>query len=222
MNLATIGFLIGGIVIALYAYTFQRVTDGKLPDYLKRYADVYYALAAAFLIWAAASVFTDFLAVSVLLGNALILLGSLFLLSILMSGKGKMEPSILMAGPVVALLLLYVRATQFFPEPLMDNGVLVFNTQTPVAIALGLIFAGIWLPANVMVGKAVAKTMNIQGIDTIYAILYALSTIAAMLLISLHTVSMVIIAFVVLTLSFAMLMYSNSMLGQSLSKRGLQ
>lgn len=209
MNLAFIGFFIAGVIFAVYAYTFQSITEKKFPTYVKNYAFAYYSLAFAFLVWAFASLNTDLLPLSVILGNALLLVGSLYLLTVLFHEHHTVKYAVLAWGLIFSVTFLYARLTYFAPDPFLREGVLVFNTQQPIAIILILLFLLIWLPANLKIAREVTAPMKIEGMPFVYAFLYALSTVAAIFFITFKTVPMVVASFVVLNVCFVMLLFSS-------------
>ena len=209
MNLAFIGFSVAGVIFAVYAYTFYSLAGAKLPVFLKNYAFAYFSLALAFLIWAFAALNNSFLVNSVIIGNILLLLGSIFLLKVLFNNSKNTKILSIFLGVILSLIFLWVRINYYQPTPFMLNGILIFNTQRIVAEILGLIFAFVWLPANLLVAKKVSATTGIQGMSFVYSFIYILSTVSAILFISVSTVSMVIASFVTLSLCFVMLIYSN-------------
>lgn len=209
MNLAFVGFFIAGIVFAIYASTFYRMTGKKIHAYLKNYAFAYMCLAAAFLVWAVASIQTTFLVNSVIIGNILLLTGSIFLLNILFNKKKYLKYIAVVCGVALSIEFIYVRLGYFAPIPYMESGVLVFNTQKTIQILLDLLFVFIWLPANLSVAKTITANIKIEGLSYIYSFIYSVSTIAAVLLINFRTVPMVVLSFVVLGICFIMLLYSN-------------
>ena len=209
MNLAFIGFLVAGVIFAVYAYTFYSLAGTKLPIFLKNYAFAYFSLALAFLIWAFAALNNNFLINSVIIGNILLLLGSIFLLNVLFNNSKNIKFLSIFLGIVLSFIFLWVRINYYPPTPFMENGVLIFNTQKIISIILSSIFIFIWLPANLVTAKRVTANMPIQGMSFVYSFIYGISTIAAIFFIAFKTVPMVITAFVTLGICFVMLIYSN-------------
>lgn len=209
MNLAFIGFFIAGVVFAVYAYTFYRLAGKKLPIFLRNYAFAYFALALAFLVWAFAAVNNSFLVNSVIVGNILLLLGSIFLLNVLFNNNKNIKILSILLGVILSLVFIWMRVNYYQPMPFMENGVLIFNTPKIISIILSSIFILIWLPTNLVTAKKVTTNMPIQGMSFVYSFIYGVSTIAAIFFIALKTVPMVITAFVTLVICFVMLIYSN-------------
>lgn len=216
MNLAFIGFFIAGVVFAIYAYTFYILAGKKLPAFLKNYSFAYFALALAFLIWAFAAVNNNFLVNSVIVGNVLLLLGSIFLLNVLFNNNKNIKILSIFIGLILSIIFIWVRINYYQPTPFMENGVLIFNTQKIISIILSSIFIFIWLPANLITARKVTANMPVQGMSFVYSFIYGVSTIAAIFFIASRTVPMVVTAFVTLGICFAMLIYSNYVAGKLL------
>jgi hypothetical protein len=218
MNLASIGFLIVGILFVAYAYTFYVLAEKKLPAFLKNYAYAYFALAVAFLFWSFAAFSGSFLSASVLVGDILLLLGSLFLVSVIFKANKSIKIIAIVVGVILSAVFVYMRLYYFPPTPFISNGILIFNTQKIIAEILGFVFAFVWLPANLFVAKEVSKKMEIQGMFSIYSFIYIISTVSAILFISVSTTKMVIASFVILGLCFVMLLFSNYVISKVLSE----
>lgn len=219
MNLAFIGFFVTGAAFTAYAYTFYNLAEKSLPVYLKNYSFAYFSLALSFFIWSIAVLVPSFLENSVIIGNALILLGSLFLLNILLNKNKKVLFISIIIWLIFSFLFIWFRIIYFFPTPYLDNGVLVFNTQTIITIILNLIFALVWLPANIIAAKKVTADIKIEGITYAYTFIYIVSTLAAILFLTFKTVPMIIFSFITLSICFIMLLYSNIVISKLLPKK---
>ncbi len=209
MNLAFIGFSVVGIVFAIYASTFYSLAGKRLPVFLRSYSFAYFSLALAFLIWAFASLNNEFLTNSVIIGDSLLLLGSIFLLNVLFNQNKNIKVFSVAVGIILSLIFIWLRINYYPPMPFIENGILVFNTQTIITVILNLIFILIWLPANLMAAKKVTANISVEGMTYAYSFIYGVSTIAAILFITFKTIPMVIISFVTLGICFVMLLYSN-------------
>jgi hypothetical protein len=219
MNLAFVGFFIAGVVFMVYASSFYSLAGKKLPVFLRSYALAYFCLGLAFLIWAFAAINTGFLNSSVMVGDVLLLLGSIFLLAVLFNQNKNLKIFSVVMGIILAAVFIWLRMTYYLPMPLMSNGILVFNTQKVITVILSLIFILIWLPTNILVGKKVGANIPIEGISFVYSFIYGVSTIAAIFFISFKTVPMVVISFVTLGICFIMLLYSNYVLSKLLPNK---
>jgi hypothetical protein len=78
--LATFGFIATGICFAVFAYTFDTLVLEKTKLKLNNFSRAYYALAVALLTWglAASTNEATVLKQSVIIGDALLLTGTLF------------------------------------------------------------------------------------------------------------------------------------------------
>lgn len=216
MNLAFIGFAVVGVVFAIYASTFYSLAGKRLPVFLRSYSFAYFSLALAFLIWAFASLNNEFLKNSVIIGDSLLLLGSIFLLNVLFNQNKNIKIFSVAVGIILSVIFIWLRVNYYQPMPFIENGILVFNTQTMIAVVLNLIFILIWLPANLMAAKKVTANISIEGMTYAYSFIYGVSTIAAILFITFKTIPMVVISFVTLGICFVMLLYSNYVISKLL------
>jgi len=211
VSLATIGFTITGIFFGIYAYTFYSFAGKKVQSVLKSFSYAYYSLALAFLSWGIAAFIGDqnLLNLSVISGNILLLLSTIFLLNIHLHQNENYRTVGLVGAFLLALLFLWWRVSYFPPQPILSNGILIFNTELPVAIVLGLIILLIWLPTNIKVGRLISQRVKVNGISFIYSSIYVMATFAALLFISARTIPVIILSFTGIAICFAMLIASN-------------
>jgi hypothetical protein len=118
--LATFGFIATGICFAVFAYTFDTLVLEKTKLKLNNFSRAYYALAVALLTWglAASTNEATVLKQSVIIGDALLLTGTLFMLSIWFGTKARQW---MWLSFLAAAGLLYVRISQYPPAPYMKN-----------------------------------------------------------------------------------------------------
>jgi len=211
MPLATIGFTITGLFFGIYAYTFYALAGKKIKSVLKSFAYAYFSLALAFLSWGIAAFIgnQNLLNLSVISGNILLLLSTIFLLNIHLHQNKNYRTVGLVGAFLLALLFLWWRVSYFPPQPILSNGILVFNTDLPVAVILGLIILLIWLPTNIKVAKLISQKVKAEGISFIYSSIYVMATIASLLFIAARTIPVIIISFTGIAICFAMLIASN-------------
>ena len=100
----------------------------------------------------------------------------------------------------------------------MRDGILIFNTQTIVAIAIGLIFALIWLPVNLRVAKMITHKIKQDNINTIYSGIYAAVTVAALIFLAARRTIVVILSFSAIIICFVMLIWSNILVAKITEK----
>lgn len=211
LSLATIGFTITGIFFVIYAYTFYSLAGKKIQTILKSFSYAYFALAIAFLSWGVAAFIGEqnLLNLSVIGGNVLFLLSTIFLLDLYLSDNKNFRTAGLIGVSLLAIVFLWWRISYFPPRPILSDGILIFNTDFPVAVILSLIILLIWLPINIKVAKLVSQKIKAEGISFIYSSIYVMTTIAALLFISARTVPIIILSFTAITICFAMLIFSN-------------
>jgi hypothetical protein len=206
--LAEIGFLVTGVCFAMFAYTFKTIVIKKTKLALDQFAWAYLFLALALVTWGiAVSIGGDLLLRnSVYVGDFFLLCGTLLMADLLLGKKYRYWMAVL-AG--AGLLLLNYRIGHYVAQPRMNGQVLLFNTQTPVAIALGLMFVGIWLPANLKVAKQITHYIKEESLSDIYSYIYIAATISALVFIASRRVLTVVLSFVALGVCFLMLLASN-------------
>jgi len=215
--LATLGFITTGICFGIFAYTFNTLVVSKAKLKLSQFSYAYYSLGLGLLTWGIAAAIggSDTLRLSVIIGNGFLLLGTLFMLDVWIPKKHKVW---LWAASLVAIALLYVRAVYYSPTPYMRDGILIFNTQTIVAIAIGLIFALIWLPVNLRVAKMITHKIKQDNINTIYSGIYAAVTVAALIFLAARRTIVVILSFSAIIICFVMLIWSNILVAKITEK----
>lgn len=220
MYLASLGFLIIGVLFGCYAVSFYSLARKRFPDFpTGSYACAYFSLAVAFILWAVAALYNPFPQTSIIVGDAFILFGSLFLLNVMTSNNPKIKVPVLIVGVIGALLILWLRTQYFPPVAFVESGVLVFNTQLPIAVLLDALFILIWLPANILVARRIAQAIRIEGVALAYSFVYAISSISAILLIAFKTVPLVVASFVVLGVCFILLFVSNYVMSNLLPQK---
>ena len=209
IGLATLGFTIAGILFLIYAFSFRKAATESLKEKLSVYSFAYVFLGIAFLFWGIVTFIPSQLQNSVIIGDSLLLLGSVCLLSFIFAARQSARWVAIVVGLLASALFVWWRITYFFPAAVLQNGILIFNTQMPVAILLGLIFLAIWLPANLRAARLIGRELNDPAMTSIYLWIYIFSTIMAILFISVKTPTFVVVAFVMLGLCFVLLLYSN-------------
>lgn len=214
--LAFIGFGITGIFFWIYSYTFYSLLAKKIV-LLKNFAYAYFSLSLAFLVWGIATLVgnQNILNLSVIIGNIFLLVATLFLLKIKLHESRSLKDIGLKMGIVISLILLLLRIVYFPPKPILSDGILIFNTDLPVAFILGLIILLIWLPTNIKVAKIVTEKLKIQEVSFIYSSIYIMATIATLIFISARTIPVIILSFTSIAICFAMLIVSNIVVDKS-------
>lgn len=209
MPLSSVGFLLGAASFTVFAATFYSITKTTAKS-LQSFAFAYLCLAFAFFIWGLASGLSlNLLIPSVIAGNILLLLGSVLLLNIELEFLGENKKWALGLAGVLALLFVWMRITYFPPAPSLQGGILVFNTQTPVAIIFGLIILAIWLPTSIKVGQIIAEAVKVSNLSFIYSAIYTMAAAATIVFIAARTTQTITLSFIIIVISYAMLLVSN-------------
>lgn len=216
--LATLGFTITGICFGIFAYTFNSLVIRKTDLKLSQFSYAYYSLGLALLNWGIASAIggDDLLSRSVIVGNGFLLLGTLFMLDVWLGKKNRVW---LWISAVIAVVLLYIRASHYSPTPYMRGGILIFNTQTMVALTLAAIFAVIWLPVNLRVAKLVTHKIGQDSITSMYSAVYVAATIAALIFLAARRTFTVVLSFIAIGVCFLMLIRSNMLIAKVMEAR---
>jgi len=201
LSLGFVSFLVGGCIFLLYAFSFRAYVQRKIVS--GWYPLAFYFLGAAFLSWSvgmlAGSVTS--LALSVLAGNVLILLGTASISLVLFNNKALASFTVL-----AAIAFSILRAVYFFPTPFIQGGILIFNTQAAVAVAYALVFICVWLPANLKVGKQLGNRTGFPDFAFLLKTLFAISTFAAAVLPAAKTLPVVAGAFATIVVCYGALL----------------
>jgi hypothetical protein len=205
--LATLGFTLTGICFGIFAYTFKTLVANKLNLKLSQFSYAYYCLGLALLTWGITSAIggDDLLRRAVIVGNGFLLLGTLFMLDIWL---GNNRRKWLWIAALISIALLYIRASH------MRDGILIFNTQTIVAVVLAGFFALVWLPVNLKVAKQITHKVGQDSITSMYAAVYITATIAALIFLAARRTITVILSFAAIGICFAMLIRSNVLIAK--------
>jgi hypothetical protein len=145
-----------------------------------------------------------------LAGNVFVLTGSVLLFGTIVHKR-----SALFAATIVAAILFVVRLIYFPPAPYMREGILVFNTSFVVGVAYAVLFIGIWLPANLSVGRAVGSRAGVPEFTKLLQGLFGLSVIAAIFMPFAQMPAVIAGSFATLVVCYAVLIIVN----MSLRKR---
>jgi hypothetical protein len=220
--LATFGFCVVAIFFAIFAFTFRSMVANRVLVGLRRFSYSYYLLALAFVIWAAASAngSGQVLQWSVVVGDGLLLLATFLLLDIVIGPR--FRPVWIPLSLVAIAALLYVRIAFFFPNPYLTDGVLVFNAQTPVATALAVAFAFIWLPINAHVARKVANETGLSALWMTYLVIYSSAAVGAVVFLSARRPVVVILSFLAIGACFTVLIASNFLVKKMVESNGSQ
>lgn len=207
--LATIGFLAAALLLVLFSATFYSLVKTKHKS-LRPFAWAYLLVAVACLMWAVLSLMAAnymTLGRSVLIGDDLLMVASVCAAWVVIPPKW--QNYVIPAALVLAVVLVYVRGTYYYPTPSLQGGVLFFNTQHPVAVALSAMLLVAWLPASMKVARTLTNTAVLKRYYSLYVSLYAMTVISAALFIQAHRRRIIILSFVAFAACILLLLLSN-------------
>lgn len=197
--LATIAFFSTGILIIAFALILKNLA--KKAKISTDYYAAYLLLGLAFIGYGIATAINDqnLLKTSMIIGNFLMFTGT----ALLLLTKSKLSRNNIVLGSFIAsVLLTAVRVVFFPPEPNLSNGVLHFNTQLAVGVPIALMFLLVWLPRSLALSKAIASAFKFNELYSIYAGLFSLATMSAILFLAAKNNTSLIITFTTITASF--------------------
>lgn len=204
--IGSVGFLSAAIVFYLYGYTAFKFKKNNVKFPFKPYLIAYGLISLAFLTWSLAFLFDSTVLLGVvLIGDILLFASSAFLLSTIV--KKQMKSLIfIIATPVVATIV-FLRA-QYDTAPVIQDGVLFFNTPRLFGFILAIIFWMIWLRANMRFHDSV---INGSTRTTYYSYnIIALISVSAFLLA--RKPNTIIFSFGTLIFAYALLSTMNYLL----------
>lgn len=207
--LAVLGFTITGLLFILFSLTMPKHPKKKSAALLDDFKKAYLFLAVAFLGYGLASVdgSTSVLAVSMIIGNALLLIGTLHMLRILVSRNAN-KKLILYLAAATGIALVLARILFFYPEPYMQDEILVFNTQRFVSFMLSALFLLVWLPVNLRVARMLTLK-NVAGMDKLITLVYTAATFSAVIFILAKKPVTLALSFTAVSAAFVLLIAYN-------------
>lgn len=220
--LATLGFLITALLLILFALTFDRLVKKDNTE-LRVFGFGYAFVAVAFLMWGLLSVAgaaDGTFAKSVLVGDALLFLASICVASVLCTKRWR--AIFYIVGAVLTAVFILVRAKQYYPVPSLQDGILFFNTQRPVAILLSAIVVFAWLPACMKVARLLTAKSGLLQYYSLYVAVYAITIISTALFIQAKRRTIVIESFVAFGVSILLLLVSNLLAENSKKVKAVQ
>jgi hypothetical protein len=199
--LAAFGFGVTSILFIIFALSIRELSDSKLKATLNSYSDAYLLVALAFIIWCLASIDgdRDLLAVSVVIGDTLLLAATLLIVNILFDASTRRKWW-LYGAALAGISALVIRTVFFYPKPYMRDHVLFFNSQRAVSFTIAATFMLIWWPVNLQMARIV--TRKARSLTTAYTALYAVATLSAVIFLLSKTPLSVSLSFSALSISF--------------------
>jgi hypothetical protein len=206
--LATFGFGITGILFFIFGLSIETMGSAKLKPIFRTYAQAYILVSYAFILWSFASS-TDssrLLAFSVVIGDILLAVASILMLSILLNNNPNKKAWLYVAGLIIVSLLV-VRTGFFYPKPYMTDGILFFNSQRLVSFTIASTFLLVWLPANLYMSDMV--THKVQSLRYLYTFVYTAATLSAVIFLLAKAPLTVVLSFTAISISFLLLIIST-------------
>jgi hypothetical protein len=143
--LGTLGFTAAAVAFLAYGITAHKIAKGadfNRDDYLYSYI----LTALGCLVWAAAVLAGHNTLAFVIVGDALLLVASAYLLNTLFSRK--LTLPYILAGTLLLYVLLTIRLTGGGAEPIIRDGILIFNTPRLFGFLLGVLLLVVWVQSN--------------------------------------------------------------------------
>lgn len=211
--LAVLGFTVTGFLFLLFALS---IPNKKHSENILYFKISYILLAVAFFGYAVASQINSSatLARSMIIGNVWIFIATLFMLSIYLF-KNKYKKYYIYMAALLAILLLVIRVVYFYPEPYIQDSILVFNSERFVSFLLSAIFLIIWLPVNLNIAKNILKDTHFEVLERQFAFMYTAATFSAIIFLLAKKPLTLALSFIALSLAFAMLIISNVLIVRS-------
>ncbi len=212
--LAVLGFTVAAILFGLFTWSLPEVKGKKTKELVKNYKIGFSLLTLAFLVFGIASAINDdsILSVSVMIGDVLIVAASIFILEILYSGN-KYLKYILGLATIVGIAFLVIRGVAFYPEPFMEDSILVFNSPRFVNFVIASTFLLVWLPVNIRMAKLFTSEIHNSGqVIDLYIYMYFAATFASMIFVLSKKPITLAISFTAVCIAFLMLVIANRLI----------
>lgn len=156
--IGVISFVIAAMAFCIFAITSNNAKFRKISNLrIIPFANAYLIMMLASICWAYAIYKNKYEITlgSVLIGDFLIMMATLFLLESFVSQKRiKLVQSFAIT---IGSILLAFRLFIIRPDPTITNGILEFKTQFIVFVILAIILLIIWINANIRFGRSIIK-----------------------------------------------------------------
>lgn len=203
-----VGFFVAALTFLIYGYTSYELAERKKTFDRASYLFAYLLIAFACVVWGMSiNLSMSTLSNGVLFGDYLLLAATIALLLTLVKKEQKLLA--LAGGLLISGLLIWTRSATLDTNPVVSDGILVFNTPRVFGGLLALVVLVIWVRANMhYFTEAVDKklqpivrpayfSMNVLGFISVTAFLFARKSLT------------IIVAFAMLVGSFIMLAVLN-------------
>lgn len=199
--LGAIGFISAFVAIILFVVSFHYAFP-RLPRNVSYPFTIAFMMLAGVMALAAVAVLIDkpdILESTIITIDVVLLIATGFLLSVLLPIK---HPIIITLLAVLAGLAL---ATRVFNAPLtavINDGILYFNLEGGVRMAVMAGLYGIWLPASYVVARRSIEITNLREFHEIIVLAYMMLVVSAGVFFAARTEGMIIASFGALVVAF--------------------
>jgi hypothetical protein len=206
--LATLGFGVTAVLFVAFAAAIISLAKSDRKTTFLPYGQAYGIVAAAFILWSVCSAIASksLLALSVVIGDILLLVATMLIVSILLKGVARRNLWFWALG-VAGVAALVVRTIYFYPKPYMTHGVLFFNSQRAVSFTLSAVFLLIWLPVNLQIARML--TQNVPSQERLFRISFATATLSTAIFLLSKTPLALSLSFTAISASFLVLILST-------------
>lgn len=206
-----IGFGFAAVVFTLFAYTAQKITIHETTKFHKNYYALgMYVAASACAVWAAAILLNNstILSISIIVGDFLLIIASLYILSSWVSDK--IRTPLLFGLGFIGLLFISTRIFIYKPTAYIYENILIFNTPRILATLLIVLFFSVWFIANYRFYKIIAKLLEaIPGISSLVYVFNIAAFIGICGFLVARKPLTIVISFAVFSVAYLFLGYVN-------------
>jgi hypothetical protein len=209
--LGVLGFSVTAVLFFIFSYTI-RTKNKKQQLVLRDYRRAYFLLGVTFYTYALGCISGTHrsLSLAILIGNVLLLAATINMMNILLL-TNRYRVHALYATTYTGIIMIITRILYFYPTPYMQDRMLIFNSQRFVSFMLSASFLLVWLPVNLRIARMVTHGLG-KDMNRIYAFLYYVATFSAIIFMLSKRPVTLVLSFVALSLSFLLLITSNSLI----------
>lgn len=206
--LGFVGFFITGLVIIAYALTSAKILPKLIGSESTSYVSAHIFLGAAFLGWGLSTLLGSegILEMSILVGTFLLFVATVLMSNVIFKKSFHLVLSIAL---LIGMAAMVIRSAYFDPTAYISGGLLHFDTHAGLAIVLGILFVTVWLPVNIKIANKMSEIVLFDDLRIIYASIYSLATLSAVLFLGARRDWVIIATFVIMGVCFALLLLSN-------------
>jgi hypothetical protein len=206
--IASLGFISAALLFSIFAYSVGAVSNtGKIKA--GSLMGSYNLLTLACVSWAVGAYLgsDQALKTAVIVGSALLAGATVLLVRSVIPPKWSIVA--IVATGIAGALYVAIRIFAIKPEPYMQEGILIFNTQKSVGYALIAAFVLIWLPAMMRYVRNITESNGIGFLTSTGIFASVVATLGVVCFLSAAELSKVIVSFVVLCCAYIPLIFIN-------------